>query len=84
MPSVRREEKQGSETRSVNGFGFKQKESNTRDRSVVRGRRYQPWTAEVDEELARLVAAGATLDEMERVLERSRGDVATRIRKLGL
>jgi superfamily I DNA/RNA helicase len=84
MPLVRREDKQGSETKYVNGVGFKQKVSNTRDRSVVRGRRYQPWTAEVDEELARLVAAGATLDEMERVLERSRGDVATRIRKLGL
>lgn len=88
LPSSWREEKTGRERKEnpgqYNRAGVKQNQSALRDRTVVRSRRYQSWTAEKDEELLRLVQSGATLEEMEQLLERTRGDVATRIRKLGL
>ncbi len=84
LPTVRREERAGTEKDAYNWAAAKQKPSDVRDRSVVRGRRYRLWTAETDEELTKLVQTGATLDELVPLLERSRGDVATRIRKLGL
>jgi F-box protein, helicase, 18 len=76
--------KELQEDKSKYNRGAAKQKAAPRERTVNRGRRYQSWTAETDEELTRLVSSGATLDDMERLLERSRGDVATRIRKLGL
>lgn len=60
----------------------KQKEM-PRNREVIK-QRYRSWTAESDAELSRMVQSGASLDDMEQLLGRTRGDVATRIRKLNL
>lgn len=86
LPTVRREESGGKEKerKPDNRTATGSKVPGIKNRAVVRGKRYQSWTAEGDEQLARLLHSGATLDEMERVLERSRGDIATRIRKLEL
>lgn len=56
----------------------------SRDRSIVKKGRYQSWDADGDEYLTRLVNSGASIDEMQSLLQRTRGDVVTRIKKLGL
>lgn len=82
-PAWRTEQKPGKKKTTYNRGAAKAGNTPTRERAVKRGR-YQAWNADSDEVLTQLVDTGATVEEMERVLERTRGDVVTRIKKLGL
>lgn len=45
---------------------------------------YQPWTAEMDEELTRMYGAGVEAEEMAEYLGRTKGAIWARVKKLGL
>jgi superfamily I DNA/RNA helicase len=80
-----RDEKKGADKSGTPPYSRTPAKGNgTRDRAVVKRGRYQAWNTDSDETLMRLVDTGAALEEMERVLQRTRGDVVTRIKKLGL